>query len=89
MIFGGGMRPDSFSVPSDPRIDRPRVLRGDAAEVPGWLPPEQAQAYQDTAQMLRGAGVDEATVQLLLELNFPPPSTGPGRSAGGEYSNLF
>jgi hypothetical protein len=89
MFGGGGTRSDSFSVPSDPSIDRPRNIRGDAAEVPGWLPPEQAQAYQDTAQMLRDAGVDEKTVQLLLELNFPPPSLSSGRSAGRPYSDLF
>ena len=91
MIGGGALPSDSFSVPSDPRQTTPRILSGEPEPVPGWVPAEQAQAYQDTARLLRGAGVEEDTVQMMLELNFKPQSLRQGRQASSplDYANIY
>jgi len=78
-ILGGGQapglpEPDSFRAPTGGTVPSGPVA------VPGWVNSAQAQQYQDTAQLLRSAGIEEDTVQMMLELNFKPRDIRPGRS---------
>ena len=58
---------DSFRAPQG---DPANAAQG--AAVPGWVPAGQEQVYADTAQALRGSGMNEETVRLVLNMFFPP-----------------